>query len=45
MSNCVIDALIKNNAPMQQYNLNVSGGSENVKYYTSFGFLDQESFF
>ena len=39
-----IDALIKNNTPMQQYNLNVSGGSENVKYYTSFGFLDQESF-
>ena len=40
-----VDALIKNNAPMQQYNLNVSGGSGNVKYYTSFGFLDQESFF
>ena len=40
-----VDALIENNAPMQQYNLNVSGGSENVKYFTSFGYVDQESFF
>ena len=40
-----IDALIKNNAPMQQYNLNISGGTENVKYFSSFGYVDQESFF
>ena len=40
-----IDALINNNAPMQQYNLNVSGGSDNVKYFSSFGYIDQESFF
>ena len=40
-----VDALIKNNAPMQQHNLSVSGGNENVKYFTSFGFVDQESFF
>ena len=29
-----IDALINNNAPMQKYNLNVSGGSDNVKYFS-----------
>ena len=40
-----IDALIKNNAPMQQYNLNISGGTNNVKYFSSFGYVDQESFF
>ncbi len=40
-----VDALIKNNAPMHQHNLSVSGGNENVKYFTSFGFVDQESFF
>ena len=40
-----IDALIKNNAPMQQYNLNISGGTDNVKYFSSFGYVDQESFF
>ena len=40
-----INQLIKNNAPMQQYNFNVSGGSDNVKYFSSFGFIDQESFF
>lgn len=40
-----VNALIENNAPMQQYNLNVSGGNENVKYFTSFGYIDQESFF
>ena len=40
-----VDALIKNNAPMHQHNLSVSGGNENVKYFTSFGYVDQESFF
>ncbi|MEM0992414.1 MAG: TonB-dependent receptor [Bacteroidota bacterium] len=39
------DALIKNNAPMQQYNLSVSGGSEAVKFFTSLGLTDQESYF
>ena len=29
---------------MHQHNLNVSGGNENVKYFTSFGYIDQESF-
>ena len=32
-----VNALIENNAPMQQYNLNVSCGNENVKYFTFFG--------
>lgn len=40
-----VDALIKNNAPMHQHNISVSGGNDNVKYFTSFGYIDQESFF
>ena len=30
---------------MHQHNLSISGGTDNVKYFTSFGFVDQESFF
>ncbi|MFY0653505.1 MAG: TonB-dependent receptor [Cyclobacteriaceae bacterium] len=40
-----IDALIKNNAPMQQHSLSVTGGSEDVKYFTSIGYTSQESYF
>ncbi|PHN02761.1 SusC/RagA family TonB-linked outer membrane protein [Flavilitoribacter nigricans] len=40
-----INGLIKNNAPMHQHNLSVSGGNEDVKYFTSFGYMDQESYF
>ena len=40
-----VDALIKNNAPMHQHNISISGGNNNVKYFTSFGYIDQESFF
>ena len=40
-----VDALIENGAPMQQNNVSVSGGNDNVKYFTSFGYVDQESFF
>ncbi|MEO0732003.1 MAG: TonB-dependent receptor [Bacteroidota bacterium] len=40
-----IGALIKNNAPMQQHSLSVSGGSDRIRYFTSFGFTDQESYF
>ena len=40
-----VNGLISNNAPMHQHNLSVSGGSKDVKYFTSFGFLDQESYF
>ena len=39
------NALIKNFAPMQQHSLKASGGSENVRYFTSVGFTDQESYF
>ncbi len=39
------NALIKNFAPLHQHSLKVSGGSENVKYFTSVGFTDQESYF
>ena len=38
-------ALIKNFAPMQQHSLKASGGSENVRYFTSVGYTDQESYF
>lgn len=31
------------NAPMQEYNLSASGGSDNMNYYASFGYFDQES--
>lgn len=40
-----VDGLIKNQAPMQQHSLSVSGGSENISYFTSFGYTDQESYF
>lgn len=40
-----VEGLIKNNAPMQQHSLSVSGGSDAIKYYTSVGFTDQESYF
>lgn len=39
------EALIKNFAPMQQHSLKASGGSENIRYFTSVGFTDQESYF
>lgn len=37
--------LIKNFAPMQQHSLKASGGTDNVRYFTSVGFTDQESYF
>ena len=40
-----INALIKNNAPMQQHSISVAGGADQVKYFTSLGYTDQESFF
>ena len=39
------NALIKNFAPMQQHSLKASGGSENVRYFTSVGYTNQESYF
>ncbi len=40
-----IDALIDNFAPMTQHSLSVSGGAENVRYFTSVGTTSQESYF
>jgi len=37
------DAVFKTSVPMSQHNLNVRGGSDNVKYFASFGLMDQES--
>ncbi|MFV0267699.1 MAG: SusC/RagA family TonB-linked outer membrane protein, partial [Draconibacterium sp.] len=39
------DALIDNFAPMSQHSLKVSGGAENVRYFTSVGTIKQESYF
>lgn len=38
-------ALIDNFAPMHQHSLKVSGGSANVRYFTSVGYTGQESYF
>mgnify|MGYP001488345017 CR=1 FL=1 len=35
--------LFGNLGPQSQINLNISGGTERVKYFTSFGFFNQES--
>lgn len=34
--------LNKNTYPMQQYNLNITGGSKDVKYYASLGYFNQK---
>ena len=30
---------------MHQHNISVSGGNEDIRYFTSFGYVDQESYF
>ncbi|MEM6800648.1 MAG: TonB-dependent receptor [Bacteroidota bacterium] len=40
-----VNGLFKDHAPMHQHNISVSGGNEDIKYYTSFGYVDQESYF
>ncbi len=37
--------LFKEYTPQQQYNTNISGGNENVKYFVSLGYLNQGSLF
>ena len=32
----------RKSAPQQQYNINVSGGTDKVNYFTSVGFLNQQ---
>ena len=39
------DAALKANAPMQSYNLNVSGGGKVANYYVSLGYFNQEGLF
>ncbi|HVI48536.1 MAG TPA: TonB-dependent receptor [Chitinophaga sp.] len=34
--------LVYHSAPVQDHNISVSGGSENTKYFTSFGYYDQK---
>lgn len=36
------DAVFNNNAQRQNHEFNISGGGEKSKFYTSFGYLDQE---
>ena len=38
-------AVFKSSAPIAQYNLNTSGGGENVKYFVSLGYLNQGGLF
>ncbi|MDR3339195.1 MAG: SusC/RagA family TonB-linked outer membrane protein [Candidatus Symbiothrix sp.] len=38
------DVLMRNNAPIQQYNLNMSGGNENARYFIDLNMYDQKGF-
>ncbi len=40
----VLKELISKNTPMTSNNLQLSGGSENVRYYTGIGYLTQDGF-
>lgn len=37
--------LTRDNAPQQQYNINISGGTKSVKYFVSAGYFSQGSYF
>ena len=37
--------IVTPNAPQQKHSLSVSGGSENFKYFVSFGYLNQDGFY
>ena len=39
------DILTRKNAPQIQHNLNVSGGSDDINYFTSVGYLKQEGMY
>lgn len=39
------DALTHNNAPQTQHNININGGTEDVKYFASVGYLDQQGIY
>ncbi|WP_338395133.1 SusC/RagA family TonB-linked outer membrane protein [Fulvitalea axinellae] len=40
-----LDALLDETAPQQQHNFSASGGSKKVKYFVSYGYLDQEGLY
>jgi TonB-linked SusC/RagA family outer membrane protein len=40
-----VDLIMKDYSSMQQYNVNVTGGTETVKYFISGGFLSQNGFY
>ena len=40
-----MELLIKSSAPQTQGNVNISGGTERVRYFISMGMLDQKGFF
>ena len=39
------DELVRKYTPQQQYNLNISGGSDAARYFVSMGYLNQEGIF
>lgn len=39
------DEVLKDNSTLQQYNLNISGGNNFVKYFVSGGYLTQDGFY
>lgn len=39
------DILTRNNAPQTQHNVNINGGTEDVKYFASVGYLDQQGIY
>jgi TonB-linked SusC/RagA family outer membrane protein len=40
-----MDYMLKDYAPQQQYNLNVSGGTADTKYFVSLGYLNQDGIY
>ncbi len=40
-----MDILTRSNAPQTQHNVNVNGGNEDVKYFASVGYFDQEGIY
>lgn len=40
-----MDLILGGSAPRMQHNLSLSGGSENIKYFTSFGYLNEDGLY
>lgn len=45
VSHDFFDELFGGSAPQQQFNVNASGGSKNIRYFTSVGYFSQEGIF